>query len=121
MQLGSGRAQGAHHEVGWRSWQGCRLWGTPRHMKTLKSFAVGACFFATSAGATGLEKAALGPVHETCSCKGKGDCTCPKGTCKCKNCGNGRKARMFDPVKGAQETTILPETARYDARGGVFI
>lgn len=29
--------------------------------------------------------------------------------------------KMIEPLKGAGESTQLPETARYDARGGVLI
>jgi hypothetical protein len=29
--------------------------------------------------------------------------------------------KVFESLKGANEPTQLPDTARYDARGGVFI
>lgn len=91
-------------------------------MQTLKSLAVSALFLASTAGAASVEKNLFGTPSATCSCKGKGDCTCPRGQCKCKNCGNQAKAKpVIDPLKGANETTRLPDTARLDARGGVFI
>jgi hypothetical protein len=91
-------------------------------MQTLKSFAVGALFLASTAGAATVEKTFFGTAPSaTCSCKGKGDCTCPRGQCKCKGCGNSAKTKVFESLKGSNETTQLPDTARYDARGGVFI
>jgi len=89
-------------------------------MQTLKSLAVGALFLASTAGAATVERTFFGTLA-TCSCKGKGDCTCAKGQCKCKACGNGSKAKVFEALKGSNDNTRLPETARYDARGGVFI
>ena len=89
-------------------------------MQTLKSLALGALFLASTAGAASVEKSLFG-AQATCSCKGKGDCTCPKGQCKCKACGNGAQRKVFEALKGSTETTRLPETARYDARGGVFL
>jgi hypothetical protein len=89
---------------------------------TLKRFAVGALFLASTAGAATVEKTFFGTgPSATCSCKGKGDCTCPRGQCKCKGCGNSAKTKVFESLKGSNETTQLPDTARYDARGGVFI
>lgn len=32
-----------------------------------------------------------------------------------------RPQKMIEPLKGADESTQLPDTARYDARGGVLI
>lgn len=100
-------------------------------MQTIKSrlfngAAVGILFFASTAGAATVEKNVFGSVNPaTCSCKGKGDCTCAKGQCKCKSCGNGAtgttKKNVFEALKGSNETTKLPDTARLDARGGVFI
>ena len=92
-------------------------------MQTFKSLAVVlVLFLGSTAGASTVEKAFLGvDATATCSCKGKGDCTCPKGQCKCKSCGNGNKAKVFEALKGSNETTVLPNTARMDARGGVFI
>jgi uncharacterized Zn finger protein len=57
----------------------------------------------------------------TCTCKSSADCTCPKGQCKCKRCGNATFQRIFDSLREVNETTRLPDTARNDARGGVFI
>lgn len=87
-----------------------------------KSIAVGVLFLASTAGAATVERAFFGKqTQATCSCKGKGDCTCAKGQCKCKSCGNLNKPRVFEALKGSNETTKLPNTARFDARGGVFI
>lgn len=86
----------------------------------LKSLAVGALFLASTGGASTVEQTFFVP-KATCSCKGKGDCTCPKGQCKCRACGNGNKVKVFEALKGSKDVTELPETARYDARGGVFI
>jgi hypothetical protein len=91
---------------------------------TLKSIAVSALFLASTAGAATVERSLFGATAPaTCSCKGKGDCTCPKGQCKCKSCGNHAKVKpvLFETLKGSREKTVLPDTARYDARGGVFI
>ena len=60
-------------------------------------------------------------VQATCNCKNAGDCTCPRGQCKCKNCGAHNKPTMLESLKGNTEKTLLPETARHDARGGGFI
>jgi hypothetical protein len=98
-------------------------------MQTLKSVAVGILFLGSTAGAATVERSFFGSGsasseanHATCSCKGKGDCTCAKGQCKCKSCGNSNhKAKVFEALKGSNETTKLPDTARLDARGGVFI
>lgn len=90
-------------------------------MRTAKIIAASALFFVSTAGASTAEKALFAPVQATCSCKGKGDCTCPKGQCKCKNCGNGTKAKIYETLKGTSESTQLPDTARLDARGGTFI
>lgn len=86
----------------------------------MRTLAIGALLMAPVVNAAGLEKSVLG-VDATCGCKGPGDCTCPKDKCKCKNCGHAKKARVFDSLQGASETTRLPDTARLDARGGVFI
>lgn len=94
-------------------------------MQTIKSIAVGILFLASTAGAATVERNVFGALAPaTCSCKGKGDCTCAKGQCKCKSCGNGAKGstkKVFEALKGSNETTKLPNTARLDARGGVFI
>lgn len=89
-------------------------------MQLVRTVAVSALFLASTVGAATVEKAAFA-APATCSCKGKGDCTCPRGQCKCRNCGSGAKAKVFEALKGASETTRLPDTARHDARGGVFI
>ncbi len=91
-------------------------------MQLARTVAVSALFLASTVGAATVEKAAFGaPAPATCSCKGKGDCTCARGQCRCRNCGNGAKAKVFEALKGATEKTRLPDTARLDARGGVFI
>ncbi|MCA3011119.1 MAG: hypothetical protein INH41_01835 [Myxococcaceae bacterium] len=75
-----------------------------------------------SALAAPLDRPALGSQPKaTCNCKNASDCTCPRGQCKCKNCGAHHKATMFESLKGTTEKTQLPDTARHDARGGVFI
>ncbi len=89
-------------------------------MLQLKSIAVGVVLLASAAGASSVERASFS-TKATCSCKGPGDCTCPKGKCKCKNCGANMKLKVFGTLKGNTETTRLPTTARYDARGGIFI
>lgn len=89
-------------------------------MQILKSLAVGMLFLASTGGASTVEQTFFAP-KATCSCKGKGDCTCPKGQCKCRACGNGTRVKVFEALKGSKDITELPETARYDARGGVFI
>jgi hypothetical protein len=87
-----------------------------------RTLAFGALLIGSAAGATGVEKALFG-TSATCNCKGPGDCTCPKGQCKCKKCGNGarEKPELIKTLQGSSETTRLPDTARYDAHGGVFI
>lgn len=78
--------------------------------------------FATLAFGSPVDRPLMGaPVQATCNCKSAADCTCPRGQCKCKNCGAHQKATMFDSLKGNSEKTRLPDTARLDARGGVFI
>lgn len=97
------------------------MWARRRSM--FKTFAMTAFFVAASANAATVEKTFFGtaPKKATCGCKGKGDCTCPRGQCKCKTCGIHAKPVMFEAVKGSKESTRLPDTARVDARGGVFI
>jgi hypothetical protein len=92
------------------------------NLTMLRTLAFGALMIGSVAGATGVEKALLG-TSATCSCKGPGDCTCPKGQCRCKQCGNGARERpeLIKTLQGSSETTRLPDTARYDAHGGVFI
>ncbi|MEW5737453.1 MAG: hypothetical protein AB1938_00920 [Myxococcota bacterium] len=90
-------------------------------LMTIRTFAVGALLVGSAAGATALEKSFLS-TNATCNCKGPGDCTCPKGQCKCKKCGNGaRPGAVIKTLQGSPETTRLPDTARHDAHGGVFI
>ena len=62
-------------------------------------------------------------IAGTCGCDGQADCTCKKGSCKCKKCGSGRKGgtMMFESLKGNPMSPQLPETARYDATAGIFI
>ena len=86
----------------------------------IKVMAVGALALAMPVGASGFELAAH--AKATCGCKNAADCTCPKGQCKCKNCGTHNRTRIIETLKGSNETTRLPDTAkRDDARGGVFI
>lgn len=89
-------------------------------MQLARTLALSTLFVASTVGAANVDKSAFG-APATCSCKGKGDCTCPRGQCKCKSCGTRAKTKVFESLKGATETTRLPDTARYDARGGVFI
>ncbi len=57
-----------------------------------------------------------------CSCRNAGDCTCKKGECKCKACGNGKaKLQVFETLRGDERKLELPQNARYEATGGVFI
>lgn len=79
--------------------------------------------FASFAFASPIDRPLLGDrVQATCNCKSAADCTCPRGQCKCKSCGNhAHQKTMTDSLKGSTERTKLPETARHDARGGVFI
>jgi hypothetical protein len=93
------------------------------HIDTvMKAVAISASLLASQALASNVETHLFGAqTHETCNCKNAADCTCPKGKCKCKNCGGG-KVKIFESLKGAQETTRLPDTARLDeARAGVLI
>ena len=110
------RSLGKNAHLGYAA--GCRR--KDHTMQTLKSFAVGVLFLASTAGAATVERSFFG-TKATCSCKGKGDCTCAQGQCKCRNCGNSAKTKVFEALKGSEETTKLPDTARLDARGGVFI
>ncbi|MBL8922907.1 MAG: hypothetical protein JNJ54_28925 [Myxococcaceae bacterium] len=77
--------------------------------------------FASFAFASPIDRPLGGSTSATCNCKSAADCTCPRGQCKCKNCGAHQKPQMFDSLKGSSERTRLPDTARHDARGGVFI
>ncbi len=62
-------------------------------------------------------------VAATCTCNGKGDCTCKKGTCQCKKCGKHgvKKTPFVEPLKGASLSPSLPDSARIDATAGIFI
>ena len=63
-------------------------------------------------------------LSATCTCTGKGDCTCKKGSCECKKCGkhHGVKETTFvEPLKGASRTPNLPDSGRLDASAGTFI
>lgn len=58
-------------------------------------------------------------LPESLSGKGSRDGDCTKSTVK--NVKPCTKRVMFEALKGASETTQLPTTARYEARGGVLI
>lgn len=77
--------------------------------------------FASFAFGSPIDRPLFGTTQATCNCKSAADCTCPRGQCKCKNCGGHAKPVMLDSLQGSTEKTRLPETARHDARGGVFI
>lgn len=81
------------------------------------SFGVASLAFATPVEVPSLTRR----VNATCNCKSAADCTCPRGQCKCKSCGTHARPVMFESLKGQTEKTRLPETARNDAHGGVFI
>jgi hypothetical protein len=64
----------------------------------------------------------LPAAKATCECKNKGECTCAKDKCKCKACeGHRHVPKMAEPLTGSHDSTRLPDTARLDARGGIFI
>jgi hypothetical protein len=54
-----------------------------------------------------------------CSCSSAADCTCKKGECKCPKC--RRKTPLFDALKGAKGTLVLPKEAGNNATAGIFI
>lgn len=89
----------------------------------IKAVGIGAVVFASQAFGAQVDQHLFGAqANETCNCKNAAECTCPKGKCKCKNCGNAAKTKMFESLKGAKETTRLPDTARIeDARAGTLI
>jgi hypothetical protein len=58
-------------------------------------------------------------LAEKCTCEGKSDCTCKKGSCKCKKCGGTR--RLIDGLNGSKDVLKIPDTARYDATAGILI
>lgn len=79
--------------------------------------------FASFAFGSPIDRPLFG-TQATCNCKNSADCTCPRGQCKCKGCGHNAKSAkpaMLESLQGSTEKTRLPETARHDARGGVFI
>lgn len=59
-------------------------------------------------------------IAAKCSCSSQADCTCKKGACKCAKCG-GSQYRMFDSLKGEQDSLKIPQDARHDATAGIFI
>ncbi len=88
-----------------------------------KAFTTGSLLFSSVALASGIPSAFRTDALElgaTCSCSSAADCTCKKGTCKCPKCGQHKNgARMFESFK--PQDAKLPNTARLDATGGVFI
>lgn len=81
----------------------------------LKTFAVTFCV-AASANAATVEKSFFGAAEKaTC---GQGEAACAHQQSKSKP---SVKPVMLAPVKGSKESTRLPDTARVEARGGVFI
>lgn len=54
----------------------------------------------------------------SCDCKDPGACTCKKGECACKGCGEAPR-RMFDMLRDGAKLPV-PD-ARHDATAGVFI
>ena len=87
----------------------------------IKMLGLGLSLVANGAFATGSVIEAAAP-KATCNCRNAGDCTCPKGQCKCSKCGkSGARPKMFESLKGNTETSTLPKTARAEARGGIFI
>jgi len=75
----------------------------------MKTVAVGALFSASAAFGAITEKSATPKLDQL------------KGQCKGKACTPVKRV-IFDSLKGASETTKLPDTARSeDARGGILI
>ena len=89
----------------------------------IKAVTTGAMLFSSVGLASGTPSAALTEqlqLNATCSCGSAADCTCKKGTCKCPKCGQHKNTvRMFEAFK--PQDAKLPNTARLDATGGVFI
>lgn len=88
----------------------------------IKAVATGAMLFSTGALASGNPSAMLADKLQpaTCSCSSAADCTCKKGSCKCPKCGQHKNGmKMFESFK--PQDAKLPNTARLDATGGVFI
>jgi len=80
-----------------------------------------AAFLLLSAPAEACEKHAKVEPQQlaaTCTCTGKGDCTCKKGQCKCKKC---EGHHFVEPLKGRKASPELPSEARSDASAGIFI
>ena len=99
---------------------------SPRSM--IQKFAAVSVFsLASLSMASGFDRPLIPKASATCNCKNAADCTCPKGQCKCKNCGAhaaphaSPNGRMTDTLRGATESTRLPQSARRDARGGLSI
>jgi hypothetical protein len=95
-------------------------------MRFRKMIAVGAVGLGSGFAQAGTAAASNGPEmiqKATCSCSNAGDCTCKKGTCKCSKCKGSHvtKVRLFETLKGSSGELKLPETARHEATGGVFI
>lgn len=90
----------------------------------IKAVTTGAMLFSSIALGSGTPSTMLADqlrLNATCSCSSAADCTCKKGTCKCPKCGSHNKnsSRMFETLKPMDSK--LPNTARLDATGGVFI
>lgn len=89
----------------------------------IKAAATGAMLFSSFALAGATPSPMLADqmgLNATCSCSSAADCTCKKGTCKCPKCGQHKNhTRVFETLKPVD--TKLPNTARLDATGGVFI
>ncbi len=88
----------------------------------LKAVATGALLLSTGVLASGAPTSGLFDslgLNATCSCGSAADCTCKKGSCKCPKCGHKNATRMFESFK--PQDAKLPNTARLDATGGVFI
>ena len=89
----------------------------------IKAVTTGAMLFSSAALASGAPSTTLADqvrLNATCSCSTAADCTCKKGTCKCPKCGQHKNSvRMFESFK--PQDAKLPNTARLDATGGVFI
>jgi len=89
----------------------------------IKAFSTGAMLFSAVSLASGTPSPMLADqlrLNATCSCSTAADCTCKKGTCKCPKCGQHKnRVRMFEAFK--PQDAKLPNTARLDATGGVFI
>lgn len=79
---------------------------------------------AEARASSGTTAASSQEVAATCSCGGRGDCTCKKGQCKCKNCHHHRLQLkpVYERLDGATQTGQVPNTAvQRDARAGSFI